>query len=78
MLVDAHSHTYYYGRMKTKTLQEMVIELLNSGLTQYVLADLAKTNQPQIARIKKGQKSDYELGKRIEAVYLARVKRTAA
>lgn len=64
--------------MEMKTLQEMVVVLLQSGMTQKQLADLAKTNQPQIARIKRGQNSDYELGKRIEAVYLSHIDSSAA
>lgn len=61
-----------------KTLQEMVVELLGSGMTQKQLADMAATNQPQIARIKRGQNSEYDLGKRIEAVYLSHIDSSAA
>lgn len=64
--------------MNTKSLQEMVTELLESGMTQPQLADMVGTNQPQISRIKHGQNSEYDLGKRVEAVYIDRIINAAA
>lgn len=62
----------------TKTLSEMILEMLGHGVKQVEIARLAGTSPEQISRIKTGQKSDYELGKRIEAVYLAHKKKSAA
>ena len=53
-----------------KSVQEMIEELLAEGVKQIEIARLADTSPEQISRMKGGQKPDYELGKRIEIVYL--------
>lgn len=52
------------------TVQTMVLELLDSGMSEGQLANKVDSNQPTIHRIKNGSKTNYELGKKIEALYL--------
>lgn len=51
------------------TVQTMVLELLNAGLSEGQLASKVGSNQPTIHRIKNGSKTNYELGKKIEALH---------
>lgn len=62
----------------TKTLQQMILEMLDHGVKQVTIAQLARTSPEQISRIKNGQKSEYDLGKRIEAVYLDHIEDSVA
>jgi len=53
-----------------KTVQQMINEMLSEDVKQAEIARLSKTSPEQISRLKNGQKPTYDLGKRIEAVYL--------
>jgi predicted XRE-type DNA-binding protein len=51
------------------TIQEMLAELLRSGLSQRVIADRVGTTQPTINRAAKGSDVRYVTGKAIESLY---------
>ena len=51
------------------TIQEMLAELLRSGLSQRVIADRVGTTQPTINRAAKGADVRYVTGKAIESLY---------
>jgi predicted XRE-type DNA-binding protein len=51
------------------TIQEMLAELLRSGLSQRVIADRVGTTQPTINRAAKGADVRYVTGKAIECLY---------
>lgn len=63
--------------MKNITAQQMIKELLDSGLSQKGIADQAGTSQANICRIADGQDPRYELGKAIEALYQSRINQAA-
>jgi predicted transcriptional regulator len=52
------------------TIQEMLGELLRSGLSQRVIADRVGTTQPTINRAAKGADVRYVTGKAIESLYV--------
>jgi predicted XRE-type DNA-binding protein len=52
------------------TIQEMLAELLRSGLSQRVIADRVGTTQPTINRAARGADVRYVTGKAIECLYL--------
>jgi predicted transcriptional regulator len=76
--IDVNAKPYYICRMKT--VQKMIIEILDSGLTEPELAMLASSTQPTINRIKQGATEDprYTLGKKIEQIHAGRVSPGAA
>jgi hypothetical protein len=51
------------------SIQEMLAELLQSGLSQRVIADRVGTTQPTIFRAAKGADVRYVTGKAIERLY---------
>lgn len=59
------------------TAQQMIKELLDSGLSQKGIADQAGTSQANICRIADGQDPRYELGKAIEIIYRSRMHKAA-
>ena len=63
-----------------KTVKDMIIEIIESGITEPELAKLASTTQPSINRMRHGVTSDttYTTGKVIESIYLERIDRPAA
>lgn len=63
---------------KIKSVQEMIAEMLDAGFKQIEIARLAGTSPEQVSRMKTGQKPEYELGKRIELVYLSHIRHSAA
>jgi predicted XRE-type DNA-binding protein len=52
------------------TIQEMLAELLRSGLSQRVIAERVGTTQPTINRAAKGADVRYVTGKAIEGLYM--------
>lgn len=60
------------------TVQEMIVALVSTGLSQKAIADLAGTSQPTIHRAAKGAGVLYETGKAIEVIYQDKVLSTAA
>ena len=52
------------------TIQEMLAELLRSGLSQRVIAERVGTTQPTINRAAKGADVRYITGKAIEGLYM--------
>lgn len=67
-----------FGMTEIKPVDEMISELLAEGVKQVDIARLAGTSPEQISRLKNGQRPTYELGKRIEAVYLSHIDSSAA
>jgi len=63
-----------------KTIQEMIVEILSSGMTEAELARLSNTTQPSIHRMKKGETKDpgYTTGKAIESIFLSLNDKSAA
>ena len=55
--------------MNDMTIQEMLAELLQSGLSQRVIAERVGTTQPTINRAAKGADVRYVTGKAIESLY---------
>lgn len=52
------------------TVRDMVLAIAQSGMSQAQIAGLVGVSQPTIHRIlEKGQRVDYETGKKIEAIY---------
>lgn len=51
-------------------IQEMLAELLRSGLSQRVIAERVGTTQPTINRAAKGADVRYVTGKAIERLYI--------
>lgn len=76
--IDLNAKPYYICRMKP--LQKMIVEILNSGLSEPELAKLAHSTQPTINRIKKGKTDNpsYTLGKKIEEIHAELTRATAA
>lgn len=60
-----------------KTAKEMLEALVASGLRQCEIAEIIKTNPPQVSRILGGQAPRYGLGKRIERAYASVVQPVA-
>ncbi|MCY1464424.1 hypothetical protein D9M71_824440 [compost metagenome] len=56
--------------MNEMTIQEMLAELLEAGLSQRVIAERVGTTQPTINRAAKGADVRYVTGKAIECLYL--------
>lgn len=62
-----------------KDIQQMLVELLDSGWSQSALARELQTNQPTIHRLAiGGQDPGYRLGKRIEGFYAQEIEKKAA
>ncbi|OBY48704.1 hypothetical protein [Pseudomonas sp. AU12215] len=55
------------------TVKEMIAALVEQGLSQKAIADLAGTTQPTIHRASRGAGVRYETGKEIERLYRERV-----
>ena len=55
--------------MNEMTIQEMLAELLEAGLSQRVIAERVGTTQPTINRAAKGADVRYVTGKAIERLY---------
>jgi transcriptional regulator len=51
-------------------ITQMINRLICGGLSQQEIATKVKTTQTTIHRISKGSSTSYELGKRIESLYL--------
>lgn len=56
--------------VKEMTIQEMLAELLEAGLSQRVIAERVGTTQPTINRAAKGADVRYVTGKAIERLYV--------
>lgn len=56
--------------MNEMTIQEMLAELLEAGLSQRVIAERVGTTQPTINRAAKGADVRYVTGKAIERLYV--------
>lgn len=56
----------------------MLAALVESGLSQKAIADLAGTTQPTIHRALKGAGTRYETGKAIEQLYRDRITSSVA
>jgi len=51
----------------------MIGDLLAAGMTEQSIATAVDTSQPTIHRAKNGSNCKYEIGKRIELLYLDRI-----
>ncbi|MCC4269172.1 hypothetical protein LL254_00430 [Marinobacter nauticus] len=60
------------------SLAEMLNELMNTGLTQGQIAELVGCSQPTICRALQGSDPGWNRGNKIEALYVERVKTSAA
>ena len=54
------------------TINEMLVEVLGTGLSEGAVAKKVGCTQPTIHRIKRGARTDYDKGKAIEALYAER------
>lgn len=62
-----------------QTIQQMLVELIDSGWSQSSLARHLDTNQPTIHRLAViGKEPGYQLGKRIEELYVEELQKKAA
>jgi predicted transcriptional regulator len=55
------------------TIPEMLKALCDAGLSQHQIGELTGVSQPTICRAMGGADLKYEIGKRIEQLYLERV-----
>ncbi|MDU9398366.1 hypothetical protein [Pseudomonas sp. zfem003] len=55
------------------TIREMLSALRDAGLSQQQIGDLAGVSQPTICRAVRGSDLKYEIGKKIEQLYLRSV-----